>query len=98
MKLASLAVNHVEVNRVRANGEGMGCTQREPQQPCSVQAQGVTANNHFDTVIQKISIRAQNKGSVFCTYSTVRISGPPEFTKMVCSNCPIIPPSWHPNA
>ena len=30
MKLASLAANHVEVNRVRANGEGMGCTQREP--------------------------------------------------------------------
>ena len=28
-------LEHVKVNRVRANGEGMGCTQRELQQPCS---------------------------------------------------------------
>ena len=28
-------LRRVKVNRVRANGEGMGCTQRELQQPCS---------------------------------------------------------------
>jgi len=44
---SALRLIRVEVNRVRANGEGMGCTQRELQQPCSVQAQGVTAINHF---------------------------------------------------
>jgi len=44
---SALRLIRVEVNRVRANGEGMGCTQRELQQPCSFQAQGVTAINHF---------------------------------------------------
>ncbi|MAS57611.1 MAG: hypothetical protein CMA37_03275 [Euryarchaeota archaeon] len=29
-------LGRVKVNRVRANGEGMGCTQRELQQPCSM--------------------------------------------------------------
>ena len=43
----ALRLIRVKVNRVRANGEGMGCTQRELQQPCSFQAQGVTAINHF---------------------------------------------------
>ena len=64
MKTAA-RLNRVKVNRVRANGEGMGCTQRELLQPCSIQAQGVTANNHFDTIIQKISIRAQIKELFF---------------------------------
>ena len=29
-------LERIKVNRVRANGEGMGCTQRELQQPCSM--------------------------------------------------------------
>ena len=52
----ALRLIHVKVNRVRANGEGMGCTQREPQQPCSIQPQGVTANNYFHLESSKPSI------------------------------------------
>jgi hypothetical protein len=34
----------------------MGCTQRELQQPCSIQPQGVTANNYFDLELSKPGI------------------------------------------
>ena len=34
--LPAFRLERVKVNRVRANGEGMGCTQRELQQPCSM--------------------------------------------------------------
>jgi hypothetical protein len=71
----------------------MGCTQRELLQPCSIQAQGVTANNHFDLERLNRAIDAELEGSNDNAHSTVRISGPPEFTITVCSNCPIIPPS-----
>ena len=46
--MLQVVLGRIEVNRVRAQEEGMGCTQRELQQPCSIQPQGVTANNYFD--------------------------------------------------
>ena len=56
-----------------------------------VQSQGVTANNHFDNFFVIIAFTRTTQ-QLF-NYSTVNISGPPEFTIIVCSNWPIIPPS-----
>ena len=49
-----------------------------------VQSQGVTANNHFDNFFVIIAFRRRTQN--LFDYSTVNISGPPEFTNIVCSN------------
>jgi len=59
-------------------------------------SEAVTANNHFDEIFEIITIGKVTIQKIH--HSTVRISGPPELTIIVCSNWPIIPPSWHPNA
>ncbi len=49
-----------------------------------VQSQGVTANNHFDNFFVIIAFRRITQ--LLLNHSTVNISGPPEFTNIVCSN------------
>ena len=49
-----------------------------------VQSQGVTANNHFDNFFVIIAFRTITQNLL--NHSTVNISGPPEFTNIVCSN------------
>ena len=44
----------------------------------------VTANNHFDIFFVIIAFRRITQ--ILLNHSTVNISGPPEFTNIVCSN------------
>ncbi len=49
-----------------------------------VLSQGVTANNHFDIFFVFVGFTRITQ--YLLNHSTVNISGPPEFTIMVCSN------------
>ena len=62
----------------------MGCTQRELQQPCSCKAKVLRQITILTIFFVIIAFRRITQN--LFDYSTVNISGPPEFTNIVCSN------------